>query len=75
MAGYKVGTQAWYDRCRVRIVEISEKLKNPETSKDERELLFNEQIDIINEMTDNWTTDLVNTPLSELINGRFTEKD
>ena len=63
MAGYIVGTQAWYDKTRARLVEISKKLMNPETDQEKRELLYSEQVALLEQLEKYATDDLENTPI------------
>lgn len=44
MAGYKVGTQVWYDVTRRRLVEISKELQKPDLIQEKRERLYSEQL-------------------------------
>ena len=47
MAGYIVGTEAWAKAIKIRLLEISEMLKNPDTSREERDDLYEEEIRLI----------------------------
>ena len=44
MAGYKVGTQVWYDVTRRRLVDISKELQKPDLVQEKRERLYFEQL-------------------------------
>lgn len=44
MAGYKVGSQVWYDVTRRRLVEISQELQKPDLVREKRERLYFEQL-------------------------------
>ena len=63
MAGYVVGTQEWYDATRRRLLEISKKLRSPDTDQEEKNRLFIEQIHLIDNLEEYSTDDLVNTPI------------
>lgn len=63
MAGYVKGSQAWYDKSRRRLVEISKKLKSPETNRDDKKKLYNEQCCLIDELLEYDNENLVNTPI------------
>lgn len=63
MAGYMKGSQAWYDESRRRLVEISKKLKSPETNRDDKEKLYDEQCCLIDELLEYGNENLVNTPI------------
>ena len=40
----------WYDRVKKDLIEISTKLKSPDTTQEEREKLYIEQIDLMIEL-------------------------
>lgn len=42
--------KSWYDRVKKDLIEVSVKLKSPETSQEEREQLYKEQINLICEL-------------------------
>lgn len=63
MAGYVVGTQEWYDATRRRLVDVSMKLRSPDTNQEEKNRLFKEQLDLIDGLEEYSTDDLVNTPI------------
>lgn len=63
MAGYVVGTQEWYDTTRRRLLEISKKLRSPDTDQEEKNRLFKEQVHLIDNLEEYSTDDLVNTPI------------
>lgn len=63
MAGYVVGTQEWYDATRRRLLEISKKLRSPDTDQEEKNRLFKEQVHLIDNLEEYSTDDLVNTPI------------
>ena len=63
MAGYVVGTQAWYDKVRGRLVEISKELMNPETVQDKKDRLYQEQVSLLEQLEKYATDDLENTPI------------
>ena len=63
MAGYKIGSQAWYDASRKRLVQISKKLRSPETSQEDKNKLYHEQIDIIDSLVEHTNEKLVNNPI------------
>ena len=63
MAGYVVGTQEWYDATRRRLLEISKKLRSPDTDQEEKNRLFIEQVHLIDNLEEHSTDDLVNTPI------------
>ena len=44
MAGYKVGSQVWYDVTRRRLVDISKELQKPDLVQEKRERLYFEQL-------------------------------
>lgn len=47
MAGYVIGTKAWYNKVRERLTQISEMLKSPEVSQEKKDELYEEQIALI----------------------------
>lgn len=47
MAGYVIGSQAWYDATKQRLLDISKKLRNSETSEKEKKRLYKEQVNLI----------------------------
>lgn len=47
MAGYVIGSQAWYDVTKQRLLDISKKLRNSETSEKEKKKLYKEQAHLI----------------------------
>lgn len=63
MAGYVVGTQAWYDQTRGRMVQISKELMNPETDQEKRDRLYSEQVYLLEQLEKYATDDLENTPI------------
>ena len=63
MAGYVVGTQAWYDQTRGRLLQISKELMNPETNQEDRDRLYSEQVFLLEELEKYATDDLENTPI------------
>lgn len=63
MAGYVVGTQAWYDQVRRRIVDIGEKLKSPELDQETRNSLYDEQVTLVLALDGYDDKNLVNNPI------------
>ena len=51
-----------YDAARKRLLEISEKLRCPDTDQEEKNRLFNKQVDLI-DVLEEYSDDLVNTPI------------
>ena len=43
MAGYRVGSQIWYDVTRKRLVDISQELRKPDLVQEKRDRLYFEQ--------------------------------
>lgn len=63
MAGYRIGTQAWYDAVRQRLVDISKELRKPETSQMMKDRLFGEQAYLIGSLAEHAGEGLVNNPV------------
>lgn len=63
MAGYKIGTQAWYDATRRRLVEISKELRNPGVTQAKKDQLYSEQGKLMGTLQDYATDNLVNNPI------------
>ena len=63
MAGYVVGTQAWYDAVRRRLVGISKELRSPGTSQAEKNRLYGEQAYLVESLDKYAHENLVNTPI------------
>lgn len=63
MAGYVVGTQAWYDAVRRRLVGISKELRRPETPQAKKNQLYGEQAYLTESLMKYAHENLVNTPI------------
>ena len=63
MAGYAVGTQAWYDAVRRRLVGISKELRKPETPQTMKNKLYGEQAYLAESLVKYAHENLVNTPI------------
>jgi hypothetical protein len=63
MAGYKVGTQAWYDVTRRRLVEISKELRKPELVQEKRDHLYLEQLYLADSLLKYADDSLVRNPI------------
>ena len=50
MAGYRVGTQVWYDVTRKRLVEISKELQKTDLVQERRDHLYLEQLYLADEL-------------------------
>ena len=64
MANYIIGSQAWFDYARRRVVDIGKKLADGNITVDERDRLYNEHTRLVIELFDNWNADLVNNPIN-----------
>ena len=63
MAGYKIGTQAWYDAVRQRLCDISKELRRPGTSQMKKDRLFGEQAYLIESLVEHANENLVRNPV------------
>lgn len=63
MAGYVIGSQAWYDATRQRIVDIGRKLRDPETPENKKQKLHDEQMRLVLELDEHSNENHVNNPI------------
>lgn len=63
MAGYKVGTQVWYDITRRRLVDISKELRKTDLVQERRDHLYLEQLYLVDELLRYGNDGLVNNPV------------
>jgi hypothetical protein len=63
MAGYKVGTQVWYDVTRRRLVDISKELQKPDLVQEKRERLYFEQLYLADSLLKYADDSLVRNPI------------
>lgn len=63
MAGYKVGSQVWYDVTRRRLVEISQELQKPDLVREKRERLYFEQLYLADSLLKYADNELARNPI------------
>jgi hypothetical protein len=63
MAGYRIGSQAWYDATRKRLIDISTELQKPEAFQDEKNRLYDEQVSLIEALQKHSNENHVNNPI------------
>lgn len=63
MAGYKVGTQVWYDVTRRRLVDISKELQKPDLVQEKRDRLYFEQLYLADSLLKYADDELVRNPI------------
>ena len=54
MAGYIIGSQAYYEVAKKRLVEISKKLSSDKLTEDEKQKLYDEQNFLVVTIEDNY---------------------
>jgi hypothetical protein len=63
MTGYRVGSQAWYDITRKRMVEISKDLRRPDLVQEHKDRLYLEQLYLVDEILRYGHEGLVKKPI------------
>jgi hypothetical protein len=63
MAGYRVGTQEWYDATRKRLVTISSELCKSDINQNRRNELYTEQADLVESLMMYSNENHVNNPI------------
>lgn len=63
MTGYRIGSQAWYDVTRRRLLDVSMELRKPETAQDRRDQLYNEQLYLVDSLLKHSTANHINNPI------------
>ena len=63
MAGYRIGSQAWYDATRRRLIDISTELQKPEVSQDKKNQLYDEQVSLIEGLQKHSNENHANNPI------------
>lgn len=64
MAGYRVGTQEWYDITRRRLVEISSELRKSDIHQNRRNELYEEQATLVESLMMYSNENHVNNPIA-----------
>lgn len=59
MAGYVIGTKAWYNKVRERLTQISEMLKSPDVSQEKKDELYEEQVALILDVSEYYPNSFV----------------